>query len=111
MNGSSKSPSQFEIYWVNLDPTIGREIKKTRPCVIISPDELNQSLGTVIVAPYTHTVNNWPFRLTTTLEGQTASIACDHIRSISKKRLSAKIGGLTKPDQAKLSHILQELFA
>ncbi len=106
-----KTLSRFDIYWVNLDPTVGREIKKTRPCVIVSPDELNGSLGTVIVAPLTHTINNWPFRLTITHGSDKASIACDHIRSISKKRLVRPDGILDKTNQKKLLNILQATFA
>lgn len=103
--------SRFDIYWVNLDPTVGREIKKTRPCVIVSPDELNSNLGTVIVAPLTHTIQNWPFRLTINHRSAKASVACDHIRSISKKRIVSYDGSLKADSQKKLIEILQAIFA
>ena len=58
---------QFDIIWVNLDPTVGKEIKKTRPCVVVSPDELNDNLDTLIVVPLTRTIKKWPFRITITI--------------------------------------------
>lgn len=111
MSGRDTRPHQFDIFWVNLDPTIGREIKKTRPCVIVSPDELNDNLGTVIVAPLTHTIQPWPFRLKISFSEEVASIACDHIRSVSKKRLSHKVGTLGPAEQKKLLLIIHEVFA
>lgn len=107
----TKQPKQFDIFWVNLDPTIGREMKKTRPCVIVSPDELNDNLGTVLVAPLTHTIRDWPFRVTFTHKRERASIACDHIRGVSKNRLIKFDGVLTKPVQKQLLSVLQELFS
>lgn len=111
MSGRDAKPQQFDIFWVNLDPTVGREIKKTRPCVIVSPNELNDNLGTVIVAPLTHTIQPWPFRLKISLDEELASVACDHIRSVSKKRLSSKVGTLGQLEQKKLLVILHEIFA
>lgn len=108
---SQHTPRQFEIYWVNLDPTVGKEIKKTRPCVIVSPDELNSGLGTVIVAPLTHTIKTWPFRTTFTHNGEVLSIACDHIRSISKERLLRCDGKLSVSKQKVVLSILKEMFS
>lgn len=102
---------RFELYWVNLDPTIGKEIKKTRPCVIVSPDELNMGLDTVIVVPLTSTIKEWPFRKSTKITGTESSMAFDQIRTISKQRLSAKIGILPKAEQDSALVILQTMFA
>lgn len=105
------NPKRFEIYWVRLDPAKGREIKKTRPCVIVSPDVMNDSMGTLTVVPLTSTVVNWPFRMTITLEGKKSSLACDQLRTITKERLVSKIAVLKAADQAKLASLLQEIFA
>ena len=107
---SAKPALRFSLYWVNLDPTIGKEMKKTRPCVIVSPDELNANLGTVMVAPLTSTIIDWPFRLTIKTPGQVSSVACDQIRTISKKRLGQKLGSLQPLEQKKLVGIFQEMF-
>lgn len=101
----------FDLYWVNLDPTIGKEINKTRPCVIVSPDELNDNLDTVIVVPLTSKIKNWPFRKSTKATGQMSSMAYDQIRAISKTRLAAKIAALSKSEQDQALAILQEMFA
>ena len=73
---------QYEVYWINLDPTVGGEMKKTRPCVIISPDEMNFYLKTILVAPLTSTINDIPFRLKISLNGKLSMIALDQIRAI-----------------------------
>lgn len=101
---------RFGVYWVNLEPLIGSEIAKTRPCVIISPDELNY-LSTRIVAPITSKGFDAPFRLNITLEGKKARILCDQIRTLSIKRFSKKIATLSHKDSARLLEILQEFFA
>ncbi|WP_233706608.1 type II toxin-antitoxin system PemK/MazF family toxin [Helicobacter marmotae] len=101
---------RFGVYWVNLEPVIGSEIAKTRPCVIISPDELNY-LSTRIVAPITSKGFDAPFRLNITLEGKKARILCDQIRTLSIKRFSKKITTLSHKDSARLLEILQEFFA
>ena len=85
---------RFDIYWVQLDPTRGREIRKTRPCVIVSPDELNTKLGTVIIAPVTSSLKKITFRVQCTIKNKIASIFLDQIRTVDNSRLVQKIGQL-----------------
>lgn len=102
---------QFEIYLVILDPTLGTEIKKTRPCVIVSPEILNSNLSTIIVAPMTSTIRDYPSRVKIDFQGKKGEVALDQIRSVDKKRLIKKIG-LVKPTTAKnISNTLVEIFA
>ena len=101
---------QYEIYFVNLDPTVGAEVKKTRPCVIISPDELNKFLNTVIIAPITSTIRNYPTRLDLILQKRNGQIMLDQIRAIDKSRLHSKITSLDTTNVSKLKSIIQEML-
>jgi mRNA interferase MazF len=101
---------RFEVWLVNLDPTIGSEIKKTRPAVIVSPDELNQHLRTVIVVPLT-TGKTYPFRVATKVAGKSGVAAVDQIRTVDKQRLVKKVGSLSKTTRQNLLTTLAELFA
>ena len=101
---------QNEIYVVGLDPTKGAEMQKTRPCVVISPDEMNNNLKTVIVAPLTGTIKGLPFRPETSFNGKTSSIALDHIRSIDKGRLLKKKGTLSEVEITNLKNALLHMF-
>jgi len=101
---------QYEIYWVNLDPPKGSEINKKRPCVVISPEEMNKNLHTVIVAPLTSTIKPYPTRVAIFIDKQKGQIALDQIRTIDKIRLSNKIGVLTNETIAKTKSILVEMF-
>ncbi len=101
---------RFDIYWVNLDPTVGSEIQKTRPCIIISPDEMNKTLNTIIVVPLTSTIIDWPFRTTISVLNKTSSVACDQIRTISKERLSERIGTITSKEKEAVLDILQSIM-
>lgn len=102
---------QFEIYWINLDRAQGAEIKKQRPCVVISPNELG-FLKTRIIAPITSKGYDMPFRVSFTLMGKKALILCDQIRSISVERIvSEKIADLDEKSVVKLKKILAEMFA
>lgn len=103
--------SRFEVYYVNLDPTIGSEIKKTRPCVIISPDEMNRNIKTVIIAPLTKVLRNYPTRVPCKVDGKQGQIVLDQIRTIDKTRLTKKIDTLTKATQKKVLNVLREMFA
>ena len=85
---------QYELIIVNLDPTVGSEIKKTRPCVIISPNELNHNLSTLIIAPLTSALKNYPTRIAFILNDQESVIALDQLRTIDKKRILKQIGFL-----------------
>ncbi len=102
---------RFEIYLVSLDPTLGSEIKKTRPCLIISPDELNGHLNTVIVAPLTSTIRNYPTRINCHVDGKDGQIALDQLRAIDKVRLNKKIGTLDGATAQQVLVVLKKLFA
>lgn len=102
--------NQFEIYWVSLDPTKGSEIKKTRPCVIVSPKEMNDSLKTVIIAPLTSTLHDYPTRINVFVKGKKGQVVLDQLRTVDKKRLGAKIGKLGKDKSAGVKKILLEMF-
>lgn len=101
---------QFEVYQVNLDPTIGAEIKKSRPAVIISPDAMNKFLKTVIVAPLTHTLKGYPSRVMSQFQNQKGEIALDQIRVVDKIRLKKKLGTLDAGPSSDIIKVLQTMF-
>jgi mRNA interferase MazF len=111
MTASTKPIERFDIYWVDLDPTKGSEIRKTRPCIVVSPNEMNDLLRTVVVAPLTSTVVAWPFRTTISLAAKQPSVACDQIRAISKDRLRDRVGSLSSTEQEAVLGIVQAMFA
>ncbi len=102
---------RFDVYLINLDPTIGSEIKKTRPCLIISPDEMNRYIRTVIVAPMTTAGKDYPTRVACEFEGKKGQIVLDQIRTIDKSRLIKKIGTIDPQIQAEVISTLQSMFA
>ena len=102
---------RFEVYVVNLDPTVGSEIKKTRPCVVISPNQLNQNIKTVIVAPMTTKVKSYPTRVSCKLQSKQGTVVLDQIRTVDKSRLIHKIGRLDSKTQAEVLRVLGEIFA
>ena len=101
---------QYEIYWVNLDPTIGKEMKKTRPCVILSPDDMNAFIGTVIIAPLTTTVRAYPSRVKYTLNGKPSMIVLDQIKTVDKLRLQSKVGKLNSVAIALVKKVIEEML-
>jgi mRNA interferase MazF len=102
---------RFEIWLVSLEPTKGSEITKTRPCIIISPDNANKYLNTVIVAPLTHTQKNYPTRIKCTFENQDGQIVLDQIRAIDKaSRLVKKLGDMDNFTNSMVCKILEEMF-
>ncbi len=101
---------QYEVYWISLDPTHGSEISKTRPCVVVSPDDLNRSLRTVVIIPITSTMKKYPWRIDCTVQNKNGSIAADQIRVVDKTRLSSKIGGLSLQEIKQLKQILHEML-
>lgn len=101
---------QYEVYWVNLDPTIGKEIKKTRPSVVISPDEMNKGLATVLVAPLTSVIRDFPFRSSCIVSRKNGSIALDQIRCVDKTRLTKKIAVLKENEIERLKSVLHEML-
>jgi mRNA interferase MazF len=103
--------NRFDVFLVNLDPTVGHEIKKTRPCLVISPNEMNRNISTVIVAPMTTKGRNYPTRISCSFQGKSGQIILDQIRTIDKERLVKKLGLISKSAQAKTLSVLQELFA
>lgn len=103
--------SRFEVYLINLDPTIGSEIKKTRPCVILSPDEMNRNISTIIIAPLTSKQRNYPTRISCKVQGKQGQIVLDQIRTVDKKRLIKKIEILHKSTQNKVLAVLKEMFS
>lgn len=104
-------PKTGEVWLVNLEPTIGSEIKKTRPCVIVSPNETNRLLKTVIIAPLTSTIKNYPTRASIFFQSRQGSIALDQIRSVDKYRLLQKLGVLSQEDLQMVLDILVQMFS
>ena len=102
---------RFEVYLVNLDPTVGSEIRKARPCLIISPDEMNRYIATVIVAPMTTKGRGYPTRVQCTFKGKDGQVVLDQIRTIDKSRLIQKLGRIDKQTQDEVLTILAEMFA
>ena len=102
---------RFDIYLINLDPTIGSEIKKTRPCLIISPDEMNRNINTVIIAPMTTKGTRYPTRVLCKFKGKEGQIVLDQIRTIDKTRLVRKLGKIDSDTQKEVLEVLSEMFA
>ena len=101
---------QGQLWLVNLDPTIGSEIRKTRPAVIVSPDELNEHLRTVIVVPLT-TGKSYPFRVATRVAGKPGTAAVDQLRTLDKARLVKKLGTMKRPTLQKILATISDMFA
>ncbi len=102
---------RFDVYLINLDPTVGSEIQKTRPCLVISPDEMNRNIRTVIIAPMTSAQKTYPTRVSCTFKKKHGQIALDQIRTIDKARCIKKLGILDTKFQPDVLATLQELFA
>lgn len=101
---------RFEVYLTNLDPTIGVEIQKRRPCLIVSPNEMNRSVRTVIIAPMTTKTRNFPSRVVCEFEGKNGFIVLDQIRAVDKSRLGKNLGTLDDETQLTVLEKLQEIF-
>ena len=101
---------RFDVYLVNLDPTVGREIKKTRPALIISPDEMNSHIATIIIAPMTTKGRPYPSRVSCTFQGKKGQIVLDQLRTVDKIRLVKKLGRIDKNTGNKVLSILKEMF-
>ena len=102
---------RFEVYLVNLDPTVGSEIKKSRPCLIISPDEMNRFIATVIVAPMTTKGREYPTRISCVFQGKQGQIILDQIRTVDKSRLVKRLGKLGSRAQMEVLSTLAEMFS
>ncbi len=103
--------NRFDVYQVNLDPVIGSEIAKSRPCVIISPDEMNRHLTTVIVAPLTGSIKGWPSRVVSIFSGKKGEVALDQMRAVDKRRLVKHLGELEESVCAGVLATLAAIFA
>jgi mRNA interferase MazF len=102
---------RFAVFLVALDPVLGAETAKTRPCVVVSPDDLNDVLATVIIAPMTTVRRRWPTRPAVTFQGKTGEIALDQIRTVDKTRLVKRLGKIDHPTASLVLETLGELFA
>jgi mRNA interferase MazF len=102
---------RFEVYLVNLDPTFGKEIKKTRPCLVISPDEMNEFVATVIVAPMTSKGRAYPTRVPCHFQGKDGQIVPDQIRTVDKERLVKHLGSISQETRKQVLAKVIELFS
>ena len=102
---------RFEVYLVNLDPTVGSEVQKTRPCLIISPDEMNRYISTVIVAPMTTRGRAYPTRVKCQFQSKDGQVVLDQIRTVDKKRLVRRMGQIDQETQKEVLVKLAEIFA
>ncbi len=102
---------RFNIFLVQLDPATGAETAKTRPCLVVSPDELNRAVSTVIIAPMTTVQRGWPTRVAVTFQGKTGEIALDQIRAVDKVRLVKRLGKLDAAIADAVLDTLGEMFA
>lgn len=103
--------SRFDVFLVRLGPTEGREIRKTRPCLVISPDEMNHHIDTVIVAPMTTKGRPYPTRVPVRFKGKSGQIVLDQIRTVDKSRLVKSLGRIDDATRARVLALLAELFA
>lgn len=102
--------NQYAIVLVNLDPTIGSEIKKTRPCIIISPNEMNKYLNTIVLAPMTTSLKKYPTRISVNHNGKKGMIAIDQIRTVDKTRIVRIFENLTNSEIEKCKAVIKETF-
>ncbi len=107
----TRSPRRGDVCLVQLNPTRGSEIRKTRPCVVVSPDELNAHLATYIVAPLTTGGQPYPFRVACRFAGKDGHVVLDQIRTVDQKRLVRRLGALTEPTLRKVLGVLHQMFA
>jgi mRNA interferase MazF len=105
------TPRRFDVYLVSLDPTVGSEIRKTRPCAVVSPDEMNRYIQTVIVAPMTTQGRTYPTRVGCRFKGKSGHIVLDQLRTVDARRLVKKLGALEPGAQADVLRVLAEMFA
>ena len=101
---------RFEVYLINLDPTIGTEIKKTRPCLVVSPDETNRRLQTVIVAPMTTKGRIYPSRVPCRFKGKSGQVVLDQIRAVDRFRLIKRLGRIDTATATAVLDVLREMF-
>jgi mRNA interferase MazF len=103
--------NQYAVHWIALDPTKGNEVNKTRPCVIISPNEMNKYLNTVIIAPLTHTLKIYPSRVLCDINGDKGSVMLDHIRSVDRSRIgSIFVNKLSPSEIAEIKSVINRML-
>ncbi|MCC7353092.1 MAG: type II toxin-antitoxin system PemK/MazF family toxin [Anaerolineae bacterium] len=102
---------RFDVFLVSLDPTLGSEIQKTRPCVVVSPDEMNRHIATVIVAPMTTQGRAYPTRVSCSFQGKDGQIVLDQLRTVDKARLVKRLGRVSTSVQKSVLTVLAEMFA
>ena len=103
-------PRRDEVWLIALDPSRGSEIRKTRPCLIVSPDEMNESLQTAVVAPMTTTLRTYPTRVSVTFRGRAGQVALDQLRAVDRQRLVRRLGTVSTKAAAEVSGLLVEMF-
>ena len=103
--------NRFDVFLIVLDPIRGHEIRKTRPCLIISPDEINKHISTVIVAPMTTRGRNYPTRVSCVFQGKRGQVVLDQIRAVDKARLVKNLGAVSGITQSRVLNVLAEMFA
>jgi mRNA interferase MazF len=103
-------PRRDEVWLIALDPSKGSEIKKTRPCLVVSPDEMNEPLQTGLVAPMTTTLRNYPTRVNLVFRGKAGQVALDQLRAIDRQRLVRRLGVITARAAREVSSVLVEMF-
>lgn len=108
---ASRTVARFEVYLVNLDPTVGSEIKKTRPCLVVSPDEINRHINTVIIAPMTTKGRVYPTRVPCRFEGKDGHVVLDQLRTVDKTRLVKPLGRIDPSTAAAVLKALAKMFA
>ena len=104
------SIKQYEVYWVKLGPTVGSEIKKTRPCLVVSPDEMNSYLNTITVAPLTTKFKDYPTRVKTELKGTPSWIVLDQLRSVDRGRLYQRVGTIKNLTIGKVKEVIRAML-
>ena len=102
--------TQYAVHWINLEPTTGSEVSKTRPCVIISPDEMNKYLRTVIIAPLTHTLKSYPTRVLCKIDGDDGNVMLDQLRTVDKARIGNLIAYLNTNEIAEIKAIINQML-
>ena len=102
---------RFDVFLVNLDPTLGSEFQKARPCLVVSPDEMNRHIGTVIVAPMSTRGRDYPTRVQCRFQKKTGQVILDQIRTVDRRRLVRRLGKLDRKTATRVLKVLAEMFA
>ena len=102
--------NQYNIYWTDLNPTIGSEVNKTRPCVVLSPNEMNHNINTIIVAPVTSTLKLYPTRILCNVGGKPGAIMLDQIRTVDKQRVKGLLAQLTEADIKRVKSVISQML-